>query len=169
MPGDLLALAPLRFRGAAVPFVGRFDDFAVDALASYTRQDKFVDNGHPECAGYCGRRACATYMKVGEACDSDRHCAKDLSCTDGKCGPKVPPVAGAPCRGLICSEGLMCLFGTCTQPSVKKPGEACTHPAQCIVGGCLQSDGGEGTCGGMCGATQPSKSAAPQKSATPGK
>lgn len=144
---------------------------ATDALAAFTRQDVFVDRAHPECAGYCGRRTCASYAKQGEPCDNEKRCAKGLSCVDGKCGPHAAPKEGGACKGLFCGEGLMCIFGKCMRTHVKKPGEACVHPAECIVGGCAPSDGGESRCGGVCGITLPERArpTLPQKDAAPAK
>ncbi len=128
---------------------GELCSLAVDPLATYTRQDT-LDEAHPECQGYCGRRLCADPVAIGGACTTEAQCARGLHCAAGKCAEGELASLGQPCVNGSCEERARCIQGVCT-PS-KPAGAACEFDGECL-GGCIKPDGGRaGTCGPRCDA-----------------
>ncbi|HYV45920.1 MAG TPA: hypothetical protein VFA20_13720 [Myxococcaceae bacterium] len=117
---------------------------AVDALASYTRQD--APALHPECDGFCLRHVCRSPMGPGgqcvldSQCKSGQHCAKE-ACIDG-------PVAklGEACSAGGCEAPLRCIKDTCRAPA--PDGAPCGSHLDC-TGACIPGDAGS-QCGSGC-------------------
>lgn len=57
---------------------------------------------------YCdgASRTCKAYAGFGESCSAAAPCEDSYHCTNGTCGPKLPP-------GATCSDGLACESGSC--------------------------------------------------------
>lgn len=116
---------------------------AVDALASYTRQD--ADALHPPCQGLCRRHVCETAAATGEACQSSQNCRLGQHCATGRCAEGLAE-KGQRCSGGDCAAGLRCLGGSCAEPSPL--GAVCTSDLECAAG-CVQGAEG-GHCGLRC-------------------
>jgi len=116
---------------------------AVDALATFTRQD--LDRLHPPCKGYCNRHRCAERAAPGAACATSLQCGPDGRCAAGHCAEgRAQP--GESCSGGDCAAGLRCLEEKCFAPL--EEGAACASDLDCR-GGCLAADGGR-RCGRRC-------------------
>ncbi len=116
---------------------------AVDALATYTRQD--VDRLHPQCQGLCRRHRCDEAAAPGAACETSQQCRPDHHCAEGRCADG-PAALGQRCSGGDCAPGLRCLNGRCLAP--RSNGAACTSDFEC-TGGCLAA-GASRRCGMRC-------------------
>ena len=121
----------------------------VDTLVSYTRQDAWVEVTHPECGGWCTRRACRPAVMVGEACKVTAECARGARCAGGKCVAGGEAAEGEPCSADECAEGLRCLQNRCRRP--KPAGETCKAPFEC-QGGCVA-----GKCAMQCAVGSPTR------------
>ncbi len=116
---------------------------AVDALATYTRQD--VEAPHPECQGLCRRHRCEDAVARGAACETSQQCRPGHHCAEGLCAEGLAGV-GQRCSGGDCGAGLRCLDGKCFAP--RSTGAACASDLEC-TGGCL-AVAGTRRCGMRC-------------------
>ncbi len=121
-----------------------------------------------ECklGSYCNRQAnpdvCTALARRGQRCNAltGPACARELTCNavaDGgsECGPYG--AVGARCDDV---DGPFCVAGWCSADAgqcvaLGMNGAACSGPAQCASGACLNLDGGEGgapgaTCAAAC-------------------
>jgi hypothetical protein len=114
---------------------------AVDALATYTRQD--VDTAHPQCQGLCRRHRCEAVVAAGAACETSPQCGVGKRCAAGRCSEGLAE-EGQSCSGGGCAAGLRCLKGKCLVPL--GAGAACSTDFECR-GGCLA---GARRCGMRC-------------------
>ncbi len=119
----------------------------VDALAVYTRQDRYEET-HPACdRSYCDRTRCRPKLAQGAACRSSVQC-QEGRCASGKCVAEAKGQAGQACTGADCADGLRCSRNVCIKP--KAPGEACTQNEECM-GGCIKAAGAKaGVCKMSC-------------------
>ena len=115
---------------------------SVDTLATYVRQTS-VDTQHPECKGFCNRRACAAFVAEGGACTTTLACGDGHQCIGNKCVKAAPAKLGEACPGQVCESGAECISGTCL--AKKHAGEACKQDFEC-TGGCVG-----GKCAMKCG------------------
>jgi hypothetical protein len=107
---------------------------AVDTLVTYTRQDAWIERTHPECAGFCTRRACRAALAEGAACRVTPECGPGHRCADGKCVAGGEAQLGETCSANECAAGLRCWQNRCIAP--KAAGESCKTPFEC-QGGCV--------------------------------
>jgi hypothetical protein len=114
---------------------------AVDALATYTRQD--VDRLHPQCQGLCRRHRCEAALVAGATCEASQQCQVGQRCAGGHCVEGLAE-EGQACSGGDCRPGLRCWEGRCTLPL--GTGAACRSDFECR-GGCLAA---AGQCGMRC-------------------
>jgi hypothetical protein len=116
---------------------------AVDALATYTRQE--VDTSHPPCLALCRRHRCEPARAASAACESSQQCEVGSRCAGGQCLEGLAQ-EGQSCTGGDCGLGLRCLAGRCFSPL--GAGAACSNDFECR-GGCLaQADSRQ--CGMRC-------------------
>lgn len=118
-------------------------ELAVDALAVYARQD--LARGHPECDGYCQRRACWPPLDGG-SCLLDVQCPRGTHCGGGACVAGPVALAGEACSAGGCQAPLRCVQGSCRAPAPE--GTPCTVHQECL-GACIPADGGS-RCGAGC-------------------
>jgi hypothetical protein len=116
---------------------------AVDALATYTRQD--LNPSHPQCLGLCRRHRCEAALAAGAVCESSQQCEVGQRCAAGRCVEGLAE-EGHACSGGDCAPGLRCLQGKCFMPL--GAGAACTSDLECR-GGCLGATGTR-RCGMRC-------------------
>jgi hypothetical protein len=122
-------------RCASPPARGANCNLAVDALATYTKQD--AERLHPPCQGICTRHRCEAAVADGAACSTSQVCAPGHHCADGHCA-QGPAAAGERCWGGDCATGLRCMKGTCRAPLPE--GTACINDFECL-GGCTGAAG----------------------------
>jgi hypothetical protein len=116
---------------------------AVDALATYTRQD--AERLHPPCRGLCQRHICEAAVADGARCKTSEQCGRGHRCAEGQCAEGVAE-AGQRCSGGDCAAGLRCVNGSCFAPLGE--GSACMSDFECR-GGCLAVAGSR-RCGVRC-------------------
>jgi len=116
---------------------------AVDALASYTRQD--VERLHPPCQGLCRVHRCEEAVLDGASCTTSQVCGPGHHCADGRCAAGLAGERQR-CWGGDCGTGLRCVNGSCRTPLAE--GADCTSDFECR-GGCLGSAGSR-RCGMRC-------------------
>jgi hypothetical protein len=122
----------------------------VDTLVSYTRQDAWTEEAHPECSGYCMRRACRPAVAAGKACKVSLECGAGHRCSGGACVAGGVARDGESCSADECEAGLRCLENRCRRP--KAAGEPCQSAFECR-GGCV-----EGACAQQCAMVPPTRS-----------
>jgi hypothetical protein len=108
---------------------------AVDALATYTRQD--LDRSHPQCLGLCRRHRCEAAVAEGAVCATSQQCEVGQRCAAGHCVRGFAE-EGQACSGGDCAPGLRCLEKLCFLPLAA--GAPCTSDFECR-GGCLATAG----------------------------
>ena len=125
---------------------------ATDPLATYARQSD--DGRHPECAGFCARGRCASFLPAGSTCSANEQCGPAAHCADSRCTAGARPGLGEACAGTSCAGDLVCVDGWCAAP--KGAGESCTKPLECAAT-CLPPSGDKKrVCGMQCSAWPPS-------------
>lgn len=114
-----------------------------DLLATYLRAEP-----RAECAGSCHAGRCADAVAAGGMCLSNAQCATGSHCAAGRCVAGAFAALEAPCTGSSCGAGAICRGGTCR--ALKRSGEACGAPFECLAACNIPAGATTGTCGMRC-------------------
>lgn len=103
---------------------------------------------HRECAGVCGRRKCIDQVAKGGSCHATSECSEGLLCLRGTCADVKAPKVGEPCLVHLCADGARCDKGRCV--ALKKDGDSCESHSECLSSCRKPAGARSGVCGDMC-------------------
>ena len=99
-----------------------------DTLATYARHRAALQGRTCE-AGYCRRRRCTPFQRLGRSCETHLACGPENHCDGERCVKGPFAKRGQSCTAGACQLGLRCIMGRCDAPG--EIGAPCRNSREC--------------------------------------